>query len=364
MRGSIRFHKSVNFATGLALTAVIWWIDRLAPPQVSMSIFYLLPIGFVSWFCGGAWAYASSIICAAAWFQAERSAEVVFTHSVIPYWNALVRFGYFTIMVALSQLVIRLRHLSEHEQKVSELKSNMISLVSHEFGNSLTILKLSLTLLEESHGDVDDAKKQRCYSNLNRVYTHLSGAVANFLNLNRIESGRFIPHMGETALRTVVHSAVAQLGPLIETKNLELRLDFPPERVPVKADPDALSVVMTNLIGNAIKYTPAGGKVTVRIVSEAASGTALVSVEDTGIGIPEADQLMITSGFYRAEGGRKEAKGFGVGLNVTHELLKSQGARLEIKSEPGHGSKFFFRLPLWTGQKPLSGKAELNRSGG
>jgi signal transduction histidine kinase len=135
------------------------------------------------------------------------------------------------------------------------------------------------------------------------------------------------------------------MGPVVESKKVELRLDLPPHPVPAKADPDALSVIMTNLVGNAFKYTPAGGTVTVRV--EAGPDTALVSVEDTGIGIPKADQERVASGFYRAEGGRRTAKGFGVGLKVTRELLESQGSRLEIESEPGRGSKFSFSLPLW-----------------
>ena len=129
---------------------------------------------------------------------------------------------------------------------------------------------------------------------------------------------------------------------------MRLRLDFPPHSVPVRADPDALSVVMSNLIGNAFKYTPAGGTVTVRIVQEAGPpAAALVSVEDTGIGIPAAERQRISSGYYRAKGGLLVAKGFGVGLKVARELLESQGARLEIESEPGRGSRFSFRVLLW-----------------
>jgi signal transduction histidine kinase len=135
---------------------------------------------------------------------------------------------------------------------------------------------------------------------------------------------------------------------------VELRLDFPNSPVPVNADPDALSVVMSNLIGNAFKYTPDGGTVTIRITTEPSAARARVSVEDTGIGISEADLAKITSGFYRTEGGRQAARGFGVGLKVTRELLESQHSKLEIDSAPGRGSTFSFQLPLWMeGQAPV-----------
>jgi signal transduction histidine kinase len=347
MRRFLSFSKSAYFTLGLGMAAAVWGLDRLAAAQVSMSIFYLIPIGFVAWFCGGAWAYAMSIISAAAWLQADMTIGRVYSHWFIPYWNATVRLGFFIVVSVLSGLITRLRRLNDHEHEVSELKSSMVSLVSHEFGNFLTTFKLSLTILEESEGTGPSAQRQQSYAILERVYTHLAGAVANFLNLNRIESGRFVPHMRRTSLRTLVHATISQMGPLIDNKKVELRLDFPPEPVPVRADPDALSVVMSNLIGNAFKYTPEGGAVTVRIAVEASSRTALVSVADTGIGIPDDDRSLIASGFYRAEGGRKVAKGFGVGLKVSRDLLESQNAKLEIESKPGHGSNLFFRLPLW-----------------
>jgi signal transduction histidine kinase len=339
--------KSAHFALGLVMAAAVWGLDQLAAGQVSMSIFYLLPIGFVAWFCGGAWAYAMSIISAAAWLQVDISIGRVYSHWFIPYWNAIVRLGFFIVVAILSGLITRLRRLNDLEHETSSLKSGMVSLVSHEFGNFLTTFKLSLTILEESEGAEPSALRQQYYATLERVYTHLAGAVANFLNLNRIESGRFIPHVRKTPLRALVHATISQMGPLIDNAKVELRLDLPTKPVAVKSDPDALSVIMSNLIGNAFKYTPDGGAVTVRIAVEASSRTALVSVADTGIGIPEADRNLIASGYYRAEGGRKVAKGFGVGLKVSRDLLESQGAKLEIESKPGRGSNFFFRLPLW-----------------
>jgi signal transduction histidine kinase len=116
----------------------------------------------------------------------------------------------------------------------------------------------------------------------------------------------------------------------------------------VRADPEALSVVMANLIGNAFKYTADGGVVTIRIsVERTAPARALVSVEDTGIGIAPEDRDRILSGDYRTGEARRVAKGYGVGLRVVSELLESQGSALGLESEAGKGSRFFFRLPLW-----------------
>ncbi len=347
MRDSPRIMKqAAYFVLSVVLCKGVWQLDTLT--QSDLSIFYLLPIGIVSWFCDGIWAFAVAIISATAWLHADYVSGITYVQESSRYWNTLLHLGYFSIMIALSRMIVRLRQLSDNERKVSELKSDLISLVSHEFGNSLTTYILSLTILKESEPAETTAQRQTCYASLERVYTHLSGTIANFLNLNRIESGRFIPHVEEMSLLGVLHTAIAQQSLLMDKKKLAMHIDFPSHRVPVKADPDALSVVMSNLIGNAFKYTSVDGSVTVRVKVEDASGTVRVSVEDTGIGIPEADRLMIVSGFYRAEAGQKVAKGFGVGLKVTRELLESMGSKLEIESEPGRGSKFSFRLSLWT----------------
>ncbi len=345
MKASSRKSRIAYFALGASMLAGVWVADRLLPPQANMSVFYLIPVGFVAWFCGDAPAYAMSVFAAALWLQGDLSDSKIYDTWFIPYWNAMVHLVLYVLTTALAGMIVRLRKLIEREHEISELKSDLVSLVSHEFANSLTTFKLSLTILKESDGDENSAQRQMCYATLQRVYTHLAGAVANYLNLNRIEAGRFVAHLQGTGLRTLIHATISQMGPILDEHQVKLNIDFPPHHVVVKADPDALSVIMSNLLGNAFKYTPSGGSVTVRIAQDAA--TARVSVEDTGIGISAADREKIVTGFYRTESGQKTAKGFGVGLKVTRELLESLDAKLEIESEPGRGSKFSFRLPLW-----------------
>ncbi|NNN05841.1 MAG: ATP-binding protein [Elusimicrobia bacterium] len=139
------------------------------------------------------------------------------------------------------------------------------------------------------------------------------------------------------------------------TKHLSLSTALPPGSLFVSADADALSIVLSNLIGNAFKYTPDGGSVTVQVALEAAQ-TAIVTVEDAGIGIAPEDIQRISSGCYRAKPGKIAAGGYGVGLKVVRDLLESQHSRLEIDSALGRGSRFSFRLPLWRGPSPDAGR--------
>ena len=339
---------ALHFGVGMVLLCILWGLDRFLDLHVGLSIFYLIPIGYACWYCGGRWGYAIALLAAAAWLDDDLVQGR--THStLLPFWNAVVRLGFFAVVATLTDLILRLRRLNEDECQVSELKSNLVSLVSHEFGNMLTIYRLGLTALRESEDPEPSAERLQHYAMLERVFTHLSSAVANFLNLNRIESGRFVPHIRNTSLRAQVHGVIALQEPLYASKHLTLTTAMPPGPLLAAADPDALTVILGNLIGNAFKYTPDGGLVTVSIVLELPDAARVV-VEDTGIGISREDLPLIASGYYRAAEGQRAAKGYGVGLKVVRDLLEIQRSRLEIDSSPGRGSRFSFRLPLWRAQ--------------
>jgi two-component system phosphate regulon sensor histidine kinase PhoR len=154
-------------------------------------------------------------------------------------------------------------------------------------------------------------------------------------------------------MRSVARETLLLLQPLIESKKLRLATDFPSTPVPVRADSEALSLIMSNLITNAVKYTPSGGSITIRIAVEPSG--VLFSVADTGIGIAPQDMEKILSGSFRTEESRKVAKGFGIGLMLVRELVERHGSHLKIESAPGRGSRFYFHLPLATD----AGRADL-----
>lgn len=353
----------VIFLLGTLLLALVWRLDLFTSTQVSMAIFYLLPIGFVAWYAGVPWSYLTAFLSAVAWFESDVELHhlQLYHHWRIPFWNALVRLGFFLIVTAMAGLMQRLRRLNDVERESSRLKSDMVALVSHEFGNALTTLRLALTLLRETKGAEAEAERAEHYAVLERVIAHLQATTANFLNLNRLEGGRFRPQLRLTRLRSVARDALSLLEPMIDDRDVSVQLDFPSKAVPVRADPDALSVVMTNLIGNAFKYTPEGGAVTIRIsLEKTAPLSALVSVEDTGIGIAPEDLKRILSGDYRTREAKRIAKGYGVGLRVVSELLASQGSALGVESRLGKGSRFFFSLPLWDEPASLNDRGASN----
>jgi len=339
---------------GGASIALLWFLEYWAGPEISVSIFFIIPIALVVWRDGGRWAVLMPMVCAIAWITAELAAGRAYSHWEIGFWNALIRLAFFLIfakLITMRRYYVLERSARETAEEASHLKSNMISLVSHEYNNALTNMKLAVALLQGAESKPVAQFKQDSYDILDRAIEHMRISTTTFLELNRLESGQFILNIRPTLLRSVASETLRFLQPIIKGKHLRLKVDFPPRPVPVRADPEALSIVMSNLITNAVKYTDAG-VITVRIALEDGEpAQVLFSVADTGIGISAQDKDRIVSGFRTLEG-RKTAKGFGVGLKVVKELIESHGSRLEIESHPGQGSRFYFHLPLW--QEPKS----------
>lgn len=345
-----KMSRPAAILSGFTLVGLIWGAEYWTGPEVVISIFYILPITLVVWRAGGPWSFVMPVICVIAWWTAEFASGPFYSHWRIGCLNASVRLGFFLIFARL--ITMRKHYLVEKTareaaEEASRLKTNMISLVSHEYGNALTNMKLAMILLREGETATPTQSTQRAYAVLDRAITHLQVSTANFLNLNRIESGQFRLDIGRAQLRSVVRKTLEFLQPSIQGKRLRVELDFPHAPVHVRADPEALAIIMSNLITNAIKYTPEGGSIRIRIVREdGGPPRALLSVEDTGIGIAVQDQKRILSGFYRTKEGQELASGFGIGLSLIKDLLERHGTQLNIESAPGKGSRFYFHLPL------------------
>jgi signal transduction histidine kinase len=235
----------------------------------------------------------------------------------------------------------------EKAEEDSRLKTEMVSLVSHEYTNILTSMQLAVKMLKTFEPEPLPAEKAGFYEVLERSIQHLIMTTSSFLTLERIESGKLRLDIRPTLMHDLARDTLSMLEPITRGKGIRIALDFPKEPLNVNADPGALSVVVSNLLSNAVKYTRDGGSITLRIARETGPRpVALFAVEDTGIGISKMDQRLIFSGFRRVDDGRELTKGTGVGLKLAQMLVEAHGAKLELESEPGRGSRFFFRLPI------------------
>jgi signal transduction histidine kinase len=163
-----------------------------------------------------------------------------------------------------------------------------------------------------------------------------------------MEAGKFRIEKKPLALIDLIEESMTAMGELIRQKNISVAMSLPRNcRLLVSADHEAMSLVIANLLGNSVKYTPQGGKIGVKIITGGGAPAAVVfRVDDSGPGISGSDIERIKAGFYRTADGRAAAAGFGLGLKISNEMLLLHGSRLEVESEQGKGSSFYFSLPI------------------
>jgi signal transduction histidine kinase len=336
----------LTWAVSLALLAAVSCCDYVTGIEYGFGLFYLLPTALLTWHVGRKSGLLLSAAAAAAWGLADYMPRLLQglgpARLHITLWNTALGLGiYITFVLALSKLKSALLQ----EREMLRLKTDLLSVVSHEFNNSLTSMGMALLLLREN--DESPEQRRRLYPVLERIHRIFKTTVANFLNQARMQSGRLQLDIKRIELRRLVAEVLELMRPLADQKEISLRLDFPESVIPANADPDAVVLVLSNLIGNAIKYTPQHGQVTVSLkpIGDGAAREVQVCVEDTGIGIASEDQEEVFSGFYRTQEGKKQAKGYGLGLMVSRQVLESHGSSLSLESQPGRGSRFTFKLP-------------------
>lgn len=330
-------------STGILLFVVVSGFDYWLRNEISVDVFYFLPIFILTWYGSMRWGLGGALSGVFVWLTDERIFAPDFADQFhIVLWNAVVRLAFFSTVVFL---INEIKVVLARERSVAKLKSAMIHTVSHEFNNALTGLSAGLYLLRETDPAAGEATRDNIYMAMDASQHKLGLYVKNILNEARMEEGRFKIEKQPVALRELAGEAVESVGELLRQKVVKLSLEMPQTPVLVSVDREALALVISNLVGNAVKYTKPGGEITVRIEPTGTTeGKVVFSVEDSGIGISLADLKKITAGFYRTEEGKEQAEGFGLGLKISNELLGLHGSRLEISSEKGKGSRFFFEL--------------------
>ncbi len=234
------------------------------------------------------------------------------------------------------------------------MKSDFVSNVSHELRTPLTAIKGAVDLiLREVPGPLNE--KQFHYLIRVRSNTqHLAGLINDLLDLSKIEEGKIEFQSTRVSLGGLVHEVVETLRPVAAEKTIEIELTVPETSMLVWADRDKITQVLMNLIGNAIKFTQAEGRVTVSI---ARNGNEMVqvSVSDTGLGIPQEESQKIFHKFYQvAEGSGTKPKGTGLGLAISKALVELHCGKIWVESQVGRGSTFCFTLPVSAAGKPGS----------
>lgn len=254
---------------------------------------------------------------------------------------------------SVAEMARRARGQIRQEADFARVKSQLVSTLSHEFNNALSVVHGVTVLLEETEGTGTPEERARYYSMINANLKSITAEMRTLIEMGRLEGGAFAVRPRAMEGRAILLESVERLRLLAERRRQTVVTEFPDVPLTLKGDPEALSLVATNLLSNAIKYTPDGGTIRVRVEPTARGGR--LSVSDTGIGIAAADADRVFSGYYRTEAGQAKAKGYGVGLALARHIVEAHGEKLCLESEVGKGSTFSFELPLWKEERGGNG---------
>ncbi len=251
-------------------------------------------------------------------------------------------------------------------REASLRKSHFLANMSHELRTPLnSVIGFSEVLLDRLFGDLND-KQMRYVTNIHRSGQHLLRLINDILDLSKIEAGKVDLKREPLVLSDVITEVESSVRPLADKNGITLAETLAPALPPLLADRTRLTQILSNLLGNAIKFTPAGGSVTVsarRVPGEGgAAGTGSecveIAVTDTGVGIAEEALPFLFQEFERVNSPEvREIEGTGLGLALTKKLVEMHGGTIQVTSTTGKGSTFTVRLPILE-TPPLPGKEQ------
>lgn len=258
------------------------------------------------------------------------------------------------ILGTLNKTTEKIREL---EKKVAEdnrkliqldnMKSGFISLIGHELRTPLTSIKESIALISDgSTGEINPNQK-KMLNIANKNIARLTRLINDVLDLSKIEAGKLGVRRIRLNLNKLLKEIFKEMCFVAKNKKIDLATDLSIDLPEVYADPDRITQVITNLVHNAIKYTPEGGKIS---ISTKLKGKRFIetSVEDTGIGIKSIDFNRLFSKFQQIDYQMtRRSDGVGLGLAISKGLIEAHGGIIGFVSEFGKGSKFYFTLPLY-----------------
>lgn len=229
------------------------------------------------------------------------------------------------------------------EQKKDEMRKNdFIGMVSHELKTPLTSLNALLQVAQAKLEDSEDVFLSGAMNKANVQVKRMSGMINGFLNISRLESGKIMIDKRKFDMEEMITEVIDEMKLTVSSHHLNF---IPCAVTEVYADHDKISSVISNLISNAVKYSPKGKNIDV--TCEVAEGKVIVSVKDEGMGIKPEDIGKIFDRYYRVQSDNTQhISGFGIGLYLSAEIVKRHGGEIWAESESGKGSKFTFSIPV------------------
>jgi two-component system sensor histidine kinase GlrK len=227
---------------------------------------------------------------------------------------------------------------------VEKMKSDFFSTMSHELRTPLASIKEGTNLLLKGIGEEFREKRKEVLTIIAEESNRLIDLVNSLLDLSKMEAGVITLNFRTSDIKPLINKAASGMEPLAMAKNVSIKMEVPSDLPDVKMDEERILQTLRNLIGNAVKFTPAGGYIT--ISAQPVEKGMRVSVADTGPGIPKEDLNAIFDKFQQATLlSYSKIKGTGMGLAIVKHIISAHGGKVWVESEIGHGSTFIFSLP-------------------
>lgn len=232
------------------------------------------------------------------------------------------------------------------QKELDRMKSEFMATVTHELRTPVVSMQHSLQLLLEGRAGLLSQVQRKFLELAVRNLTRLKRLIDDLLDFSKLESRRMELRLQRCSLQHLVEEACRTLEPWARSKDLRLELKQNGSLPEVSLDPVRVTQVLHNLIGNSIKFTPRGGRITVGASLHPVPSRVEVSVADTGVGIARADLPKLFKKFQRVGEGSHQSAGTGLGLAIAKEIVELHGGSIRVESEKGQGARFTFDLPV------------------
>jgi signal transduction histidine kinase len=235
--------------------------------------------------------------------------------------------------------------LVEDLKALDHAKTDFFATISHELRAPLSSIEGYIELLSEEEAGPVTPQQRQMLKTVDRSASRLRSLIDDLFTLAKLESGAYATVTRPVNMAEVIAGAIDAVRPSVSAAKLDLSATVPPDGLVVDGDASQLDRVLINLLSNSVKYTPEGGHI--EVWAEAESGSAVVRVTDTGIGIPNTDQKKLFGRFFRASNAQKASiPGTGLGLAIVRTIVTHHGGDISLASKEAGGTTVTVRLPL------------------
>jgi signal transduction histidine kinase len=347
---NFQVRPAIALAIGIMLGALVELADYFAGPQIDLSLFYLIVVAFFTWFLGCRAGILVAILEAIFSVVTDYLTEASHPSFGIPFWNACSRAMLFIFgALLLSRLQFELKRQKEDNeklhraneeiQKLSKIKDDFTAMVSHELRTPLVAIRESISIIVDGvAGPISEEQKEYLEIGLKNI-ERLKRLINDVLDFFKLSTGKRDYRMVENNIQDLIKEVAAFYSPLARSKGLAIQCEIPTQSLKCVFDLDGINQVLSNLVGNAIKFTQQGS---ITIGVHLQDDHWITYVKDSGPGIADQNMSRLFKPFEQIS--RHPEGGTGLGLAICKQIVEHHGGKIWAESDLGKGATFFFSL--------------------